>query len=298
MADNTGNILPGSTDFEKLEYLVQRTYKAQAVWFLNAFWDTIGEREAENLWNYVHKAVEIDLDHREAGTHLNEMEAHRLLESFDETMTVREMRTYLRQHGAIGERVKNVPLVHWWIAKYKVDWAKMVNASQGDNREAIEKAQAMLESAQAALNEATARANEAATALREAIASESAAKTAELRQHGAIGERVKNVPLTHWWIAKYKADWAVLVNAPQGDNSEAIEKAQAMLESAQAALNEATARANEAANALRQAIAAEDAAKAREAEAKAAEAAAVAREDSAKSAEAAAVSREQAAKSA
>ena len=89
-----------------------------------------------------------------------------------------------------------------------------------------------------------------------------------LRQHGAIGERVKNVPLTHWWIAKYKADWAVLVNAPQGDNSEAIEKAQAMLESAQAALNEATARANEAANALRQAIAAEDAAKSREAEAK------------------------------
>mmetsp|Transcript_25890 Transcript_25890/g.65030 ORF Transcript_25890/g.65030 Transcript_25890/m.65030 type:complete len:436 (+) Transcript_25890:144-1451(+) len=213
MADNKGNVLPGNTDFEKLEYLCQRTYKAQAVWFLNAFWDSFGEGEAENLWNYVHKAVEIDLDHREAGTHLNEMEAHRLLESFDETMTVREMRTYLRQHGAIGERVKNVPL-------------------------------------------------------------------------------------THWWIAKYKADWAVLVNAPQGDNSEAIEKAQAMLESAQAALNEATARANEAANALRQAIAAEDAAKAREAEAKAAEAAAVAREDSAKSAEAAAVSREQAAKSA
>mmetsp|Transcript_25889 Transcript_25889/g.65027 ORF Transcript_25889/g.65027 Transcript_25889/m.65027 type:complete len:394 (+) Transcript_25889:144-1325(+) len=183
MADNKGTVLPGSTDFEKLEYLCQRTYKAQAVWFLNAFWDSFGEGEAENLWNYVHKAVEIDLDHREAGTHLNEMEAHRLLESFDETMTVREMRTYLRQHGAIGERVKNVPLVHWWIAKYKVDWAKMVNASQGDNREAIEKAQAMLESAQAALNEATARANEAATALREAIASESAAKTAEEQAH-------------------------------------------------------------------------------------------------------------------
>eukprot|EP00007_Cunea_sp_BSH-02190019_P010138 CAMPEP_0174238472 /NCGR_PEP_ID=MMETSP0417-20130205/11336_1 /TAXON_ID=242541 /ORGANISM="Mayorella sp, Strain BSH-02190019" /LENGTH=36 /DNA_ID= /DNA_START= /DNA_END= /DNA_ORIENTATION= len=36
MADNTGNILPGDSDFEKLEYLVQRTYKAQAVWFLNA----------------------------------------------------------------------------------------------------------------------------------------------------------------------------------------------------------------------------------------------------------------------
>jgi hypothetical protein len=146
---------------------------------MNAFWDTIGEGEAENLWKYVHKAIDIDLQNREAGTHLNEMEAHRLLESFDETMTVREMRTYLRQHGAIGERVKNVPLTHWWIAKYKVDWPLLVNAPQGDNTEAIEKAQAMLESAQAALNEATARANEAATALREAIIAEDSAKACE-----------------------------------------------------------------------------------------------------------------------
>jgi hypothetical protein len=30
MADNTGNVLPGATDFEKLESLCKRTYKAQA----------------------------------------------------------------------------------------------------------------------------------------------------------------------------------------------------------------------------------------------------------------------------
>eukprot|EP00013_Stygamoeba_regulata_P022865 CAMPEP_0177666776 /NCGR_PEP_ID=MMETSP0447-20121125/21762_1 /TAXON_ID=0 /ORGANISM="Stygamoeba regulata, Strain BSH-02190019" /LENGTH=199 /DNA_ID=CAMNT_0019172947 /DNA_START=46 /DNA_END=641 /DNA_ORIENTATION=+ len=190
MADNTGNVLPGATDFEKLESLCARTYKAQALWFLNAFWDSFGEAEAENLWNYVHKAVEIDMDSREAGTHLNEMEAHRLLESFDETMTVREMRTYLRQHGAIGERVKNVPLTHWWIAKYKADWTVLVNAPQGDNSEAIEKAQAMLESAQAALNEATARANEAANALRESIAAEESAKAREAEAKQAEAQAI------------------------------------------------------------------------------------------------------------
>jgi hypothetical protein len=53
---------------------------------------------------------------KEEGTHLDELQAHRLLECFGETMTVREMRTYLRQHGAIGERVKSVPLTHWLIA--------------------------------------------------------------------------------------------------------------------------------------------------------------------------------------
>mmetsp|Transcript_13916 Transcript_13916/g.41914 ORF Transcript_13916/g.41914 Transcript_13916/m.41914 type:complete len:380 (-) Transcript_13916:39-1178(-) len=186
MADNTLNVLPGSTDFEKLEYLCKRTFKAQAVWFLNATWNTIGQQEAENLWNYVHKAQEIDIDHKEQGTHLDELQAHRLLESFDETMTVREMRTYLRQHGAIGDRVKSVPLTHWWIAKYGEDWEKLVNASQGDNREEIEKAQAMVDEMNAAFEDADAKAQVAAAALREAqareaesVAAAQAAKAAE-----------------------------------------------------------------------------------------------------------------------
>jgi hypothetical protein len=34
------------------------------VWFLNATWNTIGQKEAENLWNYVHKAQEIDIDNK------------------------------------------------------------------------------------------------------------------------------------------------------------------------------------------------------------------------------------------
>jgi hypothetical protein len=109
---------------------------------------------------------------------LDELQAHRLLEAFDETMTVREMRTYLRQHGAIGDRVKNVPLTHWWIAKYKVDWNLLVNASQGGNEKEIQEAQRLLAEVQAAVSEATARATDAANRLREALAAESAAKTA------------------------------------------------------------------------------------------------------------------------
>eukprot|EP00007_Cunea_sp_BSH-02190019_P007929 CAMPEP_0174246722 /NCGR_PEP_ID=MMETSP0417-20130205/42214_1 /TAXON_ID=242541 /ORGANISM="Mayorella sp, Strain BSH-02190019" /LENGTH=525 /DNA_ID=CAMNT_0015326575 /DNA_START=77 /DNA_END=1654 /DNA_ORIENTATION=- len=195
MADNTLNVLPGSTDFEKLEYLCKRTFKAQAVWFLNATWNTIGQQEAENLWNYVHKAQEIDIDHKEQGTHLDELQAHRLLESFDETMTVREMRTYLRQHGAIGDRVKSVPLTHWWIAKYGEDWEKLVNASQGDNKEELEEAQRRLDAVQAAFEAAAQRAKEAAAAVQEAKQREAEAHAAadlakqrEAESHAAKAE--------------------------------------------------------------------------------------------------------------
>lgn len=63
MAANA-NVLPGSTDKEKLDALCARTFKGQAVWFLNSFWETFAEAEAENLWNYVHKAQEIDVDNK------------------------------------------------------------------------------------------------------------------------------------------------------------------------------------------------------------------------------------------
>jgi hypothetical protein len=31
--------LPGSNDKERLDHLVAKTHKEQAVWFLNAFWE-------------------------------------------------------------------------------------------------------------------------------------------------------------------------------------------------------------------------------------------------------------------
>jgi len=126
---------------------------------------------------------------------LDELQAHRLLESFDETMTVREMRTYLRQHGAIGDRVKSVPLTHWWIAKYGEDWEKLVNASQGDNKEELEEAQRRLDAVQAAFEAAAQRAKEAAAAVQEAKQREAEAHAAadlakqrEAESHAAKAE--------------------------------------------------------------------------------------------------------------
>jgi len=159
--------LEGHTDNEKLRNLSLKNYKEQAVWFLNAFWNDFGEREANNIWNWKHKFDELDINKKAEGHELDELNAHRFLEQIQSTMTVRSMRDMLRDVGI--DRVNYVSLVHYLIARYKVDWHHLVNASQGDNQEEIEKAQRLLEAVQAAFREAEARAREAAQREAEAI---------------------------------------------------------------------------------------------------------------------------------
>jgi len=75
-------------------------------------------------------------------------------------MTVTEMRDNLRSTGAISGNVRMVPLTHILIFRFKVDWHKLVNASQGDNRKEIEEAQRLLDEVQKAFDAANARAQE------------------------------------------------------------------------------------------------------------------------------------------
>ena len=109
-----------TADRAKLHDICALNYKGQAVWFLNAFWNT-HQGEAEKFWAYVEKANAIDIEKHADGCALDELNAHRLLEIFDETLTVREMRTQLRSVGAIDEKEhpKLVPLAHLLLARYK-----------------------------------------------------------------------------------------------------------------------------------------------------------------------------------
>eukprot|EP00011_Vannellida_sp_DIVA3-517-6-12_P009319 CAMPEP_0114631298 /NCGR_PEP_ID=MMETSP0168-20121206/14337_1 /TAXON_ID=95228 ORGANISM="Vannella sp., Strain DIVA3 517/6/12" /NCGR_SAMPLE_ID=MMETSP0168 /ASSEMBLY_ACC=CAM_ASM_000044 /LENGTH=378 /DNA_ID=CAMNT_0001842853 /DNA_START=24 /DNA_END=1160 /DNA_ORIENTATION=+ len=180
----TPGILPGANDSEKLEALCQKTYKEQAVWFLNAFWDD-HESDGERLWQYAEKCAEVDIDQHEEGNGLDEMQAHVFLEKFDEALTVRQMRTKLRETGAIAEkqRPKKVPLTHYLLFRFNVDWHVLVNASQGDNSKEVAEAQNKLEQVQAAFQESQARATESAAALRASAAAEreAAAREAEAK---------------------------------------------------------------------------------------------------------------------
>jgi len=165
-------------DENKFKQLSAKTYNDQSIWFLNAYWSDFGQKEAEKIWAYKHLADKLDLQNGAGGSALDELNAHRFLEHFKETLTVREMREVLRNSG-VTEKFSNVPIVHILIALYKADWRFVVNAPQGDNKEEIEKAQRMLEQVQALFQESERKASEAAAALRAAEAAESDARNKE-----------------------------------------------------------------------------------------------------------------------
>ncbi len=167
---------------QKLAQLATRSYKEQAVWFLNAFWDQF-QGEAEKLWKHVLLCADLDSQRHADGTALDELNAHRFLEQIGETLTVVALRERLRKTGAIGqaERPKAVPLTHYILWRYEVDWHVLVNTTgtphsphsllvfklvgahpigrivtrvSGDNSEEIAKAQQLLDQVSAAFQEA------------------------------------------------------------------------------------------------------------------------------------------------
>jgi hypothetical protein len=158
--------LPGANDKEKLDSLTALNHKEQAVWFLNAFWNSVGETNAEQVWSFKQKFDELDSEKRAEGSTLDEMQAHRFLETIKETLTVQAMREKLRSTGAIAGQIRRVPLTHYLIMKYNVDWHDLVNAVLGDMEE-IRKAQQKLDEVQAALREAEQREQESKQAKRE-----------------------------------------------------------------------------------------------------------------------------------
>ena len=264
-------ILTGETDNDKLRDLCTRTHKEQAVWFLNAFWEGL-EKHAEQIWSYVHKCNDLDWENHELGTGLDELNAHRLLEAFDETLTVRAMRAELRSTGALGEKEspKTVPLSHYLLCRFKdeCNWHNLVHASQG-NREEVAEAERRLAEVQAAFAECEKRDGEAARALLEATNRENDAKAREAEALQA------------------EAD----AKAREAEALAAAEEAKRREEAAHAAAVEAKAREDAAHAAAAEAKAREEAANAAAAEAKA-------REEAANTAAAEAKDREDAANSA
>eukprot|EP01087_Luapelamoeba_hula_P000939 TRINITY_DN106_c0_g1_i2.p1 TRINITY_DN106_c0_g1~~TRINITY_DN106_c0_g1_i2.p1 ORF type:complete len:302 (+),score=86.59 TRINITY_DN106_c0_g1_i2:80-985(+) len=171
-------MLSGSNDQQKLNDLGSKTHKEQSIWFLNAFWKTIGEQNAEKVWDYTHRYEALDPKGKE-GNSVDEFNAHRFLEQNNETLTVVAMREHMRKVGV--EAVKWVPISHFYIYRYGVNWHELVNAAQGDNQEEVAKAQRMLAEAQAACEAAQAAESSAKRA-------EADAKAAQAELEAALAE--------------------------------------------------------------------------------------------------------------
>jgi len=124
---------------------------------------------------------------------LDEVNAHRFLEQFGETVTIVDLREGLRKTGAIGanERPKVVPLTHILLYLYKqVDWRKLVN-TKGDNTTEINEAQKLLDQVAVAFDESDKQAQLARKAEEEARTAEAPFKAAQEELEAAVAD-VKN----------------------------------------------------------------------------------------------------------
>jgi hypothetical protein len=136
------------SDLDRFKEVIAKPYRDQAVFFLNAFWNE-NKGDAEQLWKYVGKMVELDQDRKAEGSDLDEFSAHRFLEFWQETATVVKLRELLREMGL--DRKKRMSLIEYLVVKYRVTVHELVTRPQGSNEE-LARAQVALKAVQDEIN--------------------------------------------------------------------------------------------------------------------------------------------------
>jgi len=137
-----------SDTHEKFKRLTALPYNEQAIWFLNGFWgDGIGSEEANQVWKYIEKFVELDLmgpDRKgEKGNELDVFWSAKFLEDMDKAITAKERKEALKtiDHDNNGR----MAAIEYLIWRYKKSVDECADAPQGDNTAAIAAAQKKLE---------------------------------------------------------------------------------------------------------------------------------------------------------
>jgi len=130
--------------------LTRMKYSDQAKWFLNGFWKEGAEEEAENIWKFAAKFMELDPRKKE-GNELDEFWSHKFLESLGETLTVIKLREELRRIDLDANG--KMALLEYLCFRYGKTVQAVIDSPQGDNTEEINEASAKLQAVQDALME-------------------------------------------------------------------------------------------------------------------------------------------------
>jgi len=141
---------------KRFTQLSQLKYKDQAVWFLNGFWgDGVDATVANRVWELVKKFVELDLlgatRKGEDGNELDQFWSAKFLEDVDTALPAMQRKEALRSidHDSNGK----MSAIEYLVWKYKKTLEETVDAPQGDNTEAIKKAQQALDAVLSQMNE-------------------------------------------------------------------------------------------------------------------------------------------------
>lgn len=161
---------------DKFVEITSKGHTAQAVWFLNGFWNDGAEGEAEKIWDYVHLMIEVETgkpklygkrkDIVKEGCDLDELQSHVFLEKLGNIMTVRELRNRLKKLDV--DNNNRLALSEFLLDKFTKTPLQLVNAPQGDTDPVkLAAAQKALDDASDALDTAVDATNAAKTAQRE-----------------------------------------------------------------------------------------------------------------------------------
>jgi len=163
-------------------------YADQAKWYLNGFWTSGAEGEAESIWKFANKFIELDAKKKE-GNELDEFFSHKFLESLGETLTVIQLRETLRKIDVDANG--KMALLEYLAFKYSKSIKEVLESPQGDNTEKINEAQAKLQAVQDAMADLQTQLEQQQQALTEQkqALKESDAALAESKQALAEQER-------------------------------------------------------------------------------------------------------------
>jgi len=114
---------------EQFKEVTSKTHEEQAIYFLNAFWAE-HEKDAEDVWKWTQKFIELEkaawnTEHKDEktpykqGADLNEVLAHKVLESFGEPLSAIKLREVLRTIDLDSN--KRVSLIEYALYKLKGD---------------------------------------------------------------------------------------------------------------------------------------------------------------------------------
>jgi len=117
--------------------ITRKTYPEQAKWYLNAFWKTGGEENAEKVWGFAQEFIKLD-DKKKAGNELDEFWSHKFLESQEETLTVLELREKLAKIDQ--DKNKKMALLEYLLFKYSKSVKECLEAPQDEKQQEINEA--------------------------------------------------------------------------------------------------------------------------------------------------------------
>lgn len=159
------NAVTATMGFPTIKELGKLPYAKQCAFFINAFFTDGLEEHCNEIYTIYEKFVSLDAQ-KEQGNELNEFDAHRLLEAFNETLSVRDMRDLMKLIDQ--DFNNNMSAIEYLTFKYGKTVKEVCETPQGDNKEAIAAAMTKLQEVQLALADVEAKLAASKEALGEA----------------------------------------------------------------------------------------------------------------------------------